>query len=199
MSNQSMRRSFWLLLIAAIVALGAAFILSLEKIHLMANPDAVLSCSFNVVLNCSEVMKNWQAEVFFGIPNMFIGLMAFPVLITVAIAALWGGAKFNRGFMIAMNIGVLLGTIFAYWLFFQSMYVIQILCPWCLIVTTACTLMLAAVTHMGLRENIWKFKKKANGQVQNFLKKGYHQLVVASWIVLMVVLVFMQFGSALFA
>ena len=137
--------------------------------------------------------------MFFGIPNMYIGLMAFPVLITVAVAALWGGAKFNKGFIIAMNIGVLLGTIFAYWLFFNSLYDIQVLCPWCLIVTFTCTLMLAAVTHISLRKNVFGFKKQANEKVQKFLKNGYHQLIVASWLVLMIALVFIKFGSALFA
>lgn len=196
---KSLKRSYWIILVAALAALIAAFVLSLEKIHLMEQPDAVLSCSFNLVLNCSTVMQTWQSELFFGIPNMYIGLMAFPVLITVAVAALWGGAKYNRGFLIAMNIGVLLGTIFAYWLFFQSVYAIQVLCPWCLVVTTACTFMLAATTHIGLRENIWNLNKKANEKVQAFLKSGFHQLIVAAWIVLMVVLVFLKFGTDLFA
>ncbi len=193
------RASFFVLLGAAIAALAAAFVLSLEKIHLMQDPDAVLSCSFNLILNCAGVMETWQASVFWGIPNMFIGLMAFPVIIAVAVAALWGRARFSRGFMLAMNVGVLLGTIFAYWLFFSSVYVIQVLCPWCLIVTTACTLMLAASTHMTLKENYLGLGKKTNNVVQKFVDNGYHKLMVASWIVLMVALVFLKFGADLFA
>ncbi len=198
-AEASRRAAYWVLLVASAVALLAAFTLSMEEIRLMKDPDAILSCSFNLVFNCATVMQTWQAQVFFGIPNMFIGLMAFPVLITVAVAALWGGAQFKKGFLKAMNIGVLLGTIFAYWLFFNSLYVIQVLCPWCLVVTTACTLMLAATTHLGLRENIWNFSKKANKKVQKFLAGGYHQLLVAAWVVLMVALVFLRFGADLFA
>lgn len=196
-NNSYHRASFFVLLGGAIAALAAAFVLSLEKIHLMQDPDAVLSCTFNLVLNCSTVMQSWQAAVFFGIPNMFIGLMAFPVLITVAVAALWGGARFNRGFLRVMTVGVLAGTVFAYWLFFQSMYAIQVLCPWCLIVTTACTLMLAATSHIALRENIFGFSKPTQKHIDNFLDKGYHQFVVAAWIVLMVALVVLKFGEAL--
>lgn len=195
----SHRASFWVILVFAFIALSAAMVLSVEKIHLLNNPDAVLSCSINVVLNCSTVMQTWQSAVFFGIPNMFIGLMAFAVLVTVAVAYLWGGARFNKGFMRATNIGILLGTIFAYWLFFQSLYAIQVLCPWCLIVTFSCTMMLAAITNATLRENAWNFKKSANDKIQKFLKGGYHKLVVASWVVLMVVLVVIKFGDALFA
>lgn len=194
----SVRKSYLVIFIFAIVALMAALVLSVEKIHLLKEPDAVLSCSFNLVLNCAGVMNTWQASAFFGIPNMYIGLMAFPVLITVAVAALWGGAQYKRGFLIAMNIGILLGTIFAYWLFFSSVYVIQILCPWCLIVTFSCTMLLAASTHITLRENLLKFKKATNEKIQKFLKGGYHQLVVASWVVLMVALVFIKFGNDLF-
>jgi len=186
------------LLGAAIAALIAAFVLTLEKLHLLQDPDAILSCSFNLVLNCSTVMQSWQSSVFFGIPNMYIGMMAFPVLITVAVAGLWG-VKFPRSFMITAYIGTLLGTIFAYWLFFSSVYVIQVLCPWCLVVTTACTLMLAALTHYALAENIFTFSKKTNAKVQKFLKAGYHKLIVASWLVLMVVLVILKFGAGLFA
>lgn len=194
-----LRASFWVILAFATTALVAALVLSVEKIHLLNNPDAVLSCSFNLVLNCSTVMQTWQSSVFFGIPNMYIGLMAFPVLITVAVAYLWGGARFNQGFLRAMSICVLLGTIFAYWLFFQSLYAIQVLCPWCLVVSFSCTMILAATIHLGLRENIWNLKKDANEKVQKFLRSGFHQLVVASWIVLMIALVFIKFGEALFA
>jgi len=197
-NKKTERTIFIIILIAAIAALAAAFVLSLEKIHLLQNPDAVLSCSINVVLNCSTVMQSWQSHVFFDIPNMYIGLMAFPVIITVAVAALWG-TRFPKKFLVTANIGVLLGTIFAYWLFFSSLYAIQVLCPWCLIVTTACTFMLAAFTHLNLKQNNFGLKKNANEKVQKFLKAGFHQLLIASWLVIMVVLVFVQFGEALFA
>lgn len=197
--EQTLNTSYFLILVFAVIALIAAFTLSMEEIHLMKDPNAVLSCTLNIVLNCASVMKTWQASVFFGIPNMFIGLMAFPVLITVAVAALWGGAKFQKGFLRVMNIGVLLGTTFAYWLFFNSVYAIEVLCPWCLIVTVSCTILLASTVHLGLRENIWNLTARTNKKVQKFLKSGYHQLIVASWLVLMTVLVFLKFGVALFA
>jgi len=197
--EKTIRPAYILLFIFAITALIAALVLSVEEIHIIKNPDAVLSCTFNVVLNCATVMKTWQASVFFGIPNMFIGLMAFPVLVTVAVAYLWGGARFNKGFLRAMNIGLLLGTIFAYWLFFSSLYAIQVLCPWCLIVTFSCTMMLAAAVHIGLRGNIWNLKKGTDAKIQKFLTAGYHKLMVASWIVLMIALVILKFGADLFA
>ncbi|MAU33595.1 vitamin K epoxide reductase [Candidatus Saccharibacteria bacterium] len=188
---------FSLMLAAGAVALAAAFVLTLEKFHLYEEPDAVLSCSINLVLNCSTVMQTWQSEVF-GFPNMVIGLMAYAVVVTVAVVGL-AGAKLPRWFWIAANIGFLLGTIFSYWLFFQSVYAIQVLCPWCLLVTASTTIIFSTMLHFNLKHNIFQFKRAANERVQRFLGGGYHQMIVLGWLALMVALVVLQFGEALFA
>lgn len=200
-THQNERRSdmviFGIMLSGGLAALSAAFVLTLEKFHLYEDPDAILSCSFNIVLNCSTVMETWQASVF-GFPNMIIGLMAFAVVVTFALAGL-SGVKFPRWWLIKANIGFFLGLIFSYWLFFQSVYAIQVLCPWCLIVTTATTLIFSSMLHYNLKHNVFGLKGKLNDRVQRFLKGGYHQALVLAWIALMVVLVFVQFGEALFA
>ena len=188
---------FSVMLAGGTAALIAAFVLTLEKFHLYENPDAILSCSINAVLNCSTVMQTWQSSVF-GFPNMLIGLMAFPVIITVAVAGL-AGVRFPRCFLIAANIGFLLGTLFSYWLFFQSLYAIQVLCPWCLLVTASTTAILSSMTHYNLKHNIFNFKKTANEKVQRFLENGYHQMIVLSWVAVLVALVFLKFGGDLFA
>lgn len=188
---------FGVMLAGALAALAAAFVLTIEKFHLYEDPNAVLSCSINIVLNCSTVMQTWQSSVF-GFPNMIIGLMAYSVIVTVAVAGL-SGVIFPRKFLIAANIGTLLGLLFSYWLFFQSVYVIEVLCPWCLIVTTATTLIFSSMLHYNLKQNTFNLSKKINDKVQRFLKGGYHQMIVLSWIALMVVLVILKFGEALFA
>ena len=193
----SSRLTFAIMLLGATAALIAAFTLTLEKFHLYDNPNAVLSCSINVVLNCSTVMKSWQSHVF-GFPNMVIGLMAYAVIVTIAVAGL-AGTKFPRWFLIAANIGVALGLIFSYWLFFQSVYVIEVLCPWCLIVTASTTLIFSTMLHYNLRHNNFRLKDALNTRVQRFLAGGYHQMLVLSWLALMVILVFLKFGDALFA
>lgn len=187
---------FGTMLVFGVAGLIASFVLTLEKFHLLADPDAVLSCSFNIVLNCSTVMQTWQSSLF-GFPNMLIGMMAFPVVITVAVAGL-SGVRFPRAFMNAATICYGLGAIFAYWLFFQSLYAIQVLCPWCLIVTFSTTILLATIVHYNLRENYLGLSKKAHRQVTTFLSKGYGQLITACWLVLMVVLVITKFQDALF-
>ncbi|MDB5161635.1 MAG: hypothetical protein JWM52_143 [Candidatus Saccharibacteria bacterium] len=189
--------AWFIMLIGAFAALAAAFTLTVDKFQLYDDPNAVLSCSINVVLNCGTVMQTWQSHVF-GFPNMVIGLIAYSILLTFALAGLVG-VKFPRWWMIKANVGVLLGLIFAYWLFFQSVYDIQVLCPLCLVVTTATTLIFSSLLHINLKTNAFKLSEKKNALVQRFLKGGYHQMAVLSWIALMVVLVFLKFGQALFA
>lgn len=195
---KSTRWIFGTMLAFGIIGLTAAFVLAVEEITVLKNPNAILSCSFNVVLNCSTVMQSWQAHVF-GFPNMYIGLMAFPIVITVALLGL-SSAVLPRWFYVGANIGYLLGALFAYWLFFNSLYAIQVLCPWCLLVTFSTTILLATITHYNIRENNFKLKKRFYKKVSAFYNGGYDKLVVASWIVILILLVFLKFGAtALFS
>ena len=200
-AKKSVERSdkwiFGTMLVAAIAGLIAAFTLTVEKFHLLENPNAVLSCSFNIVLNCATVMQTWQSHVF-GFINSLIGLMGYPVVITVAVAVL-SGVKFPRKFLVAAQICYGLGLLFAYWLFFQSVFAIQVLCPWCLIVTFVTTIIFETLLRYNLRENTFNFSKKTHKKISEFLKKDFDKLIVASWIVLMVAIVFMKFGEGLFA
>lgn len=188
---------FGVMLAFGIAGLISAFTLTVEKFHLLANPNAVLSCNFNLVLNCATVMQTWQASVF-GFPNALIGMIGYPIVIAVAMAGL-ARAEFSRWFLLTAQFFYLLGAIFAYWLFFQSVYVIQVLCPWCLVVTFSTTMILASLTHYNLRRNTFGFKGPVQKRIERFLVGDYDKVMTAAWIVLLVSLVFLKFGDALFA
>ena len=197
--GSTMRSTKWIfttMLLFGVIGLIVSFILATEEIQLMKHPDASLPCSINLALNCATVMKTWQASAF-GFPNMFIGLMSYPVVITVAVVAICG-IRMPRLFWIIANICYGLGAIFAYWLFFNSIYVIQTLCPWCLVITFSTTILFSTILHFNLRENTFKFNKRINEKVQIYLKKDFGKLLTASWIMLMVVLIFLKFGNSLF-
>jgi uncharacterized membrane protein len=185
------------MLVFGVVGLAASFILGVEKIHLIENPNAQLTCSINLVLNCASVMQTWQSSLF-GFPNPYIGMMAYPVVIAVAVAGL-AGVRFPRPFMLAAQICYGLGLIFAYWLFFQSVYVIQILCPWCLFVTAATTILFDTLLRYNVRENNLYLSKNMHKKILKLFEKDFDKLFVAAWLVAMTVLVFIQFGEGLFA
>lgn len=188
---------FGTMLAFAIVAFLAAFVLSVEKLEVIKNPDAVLSCSVNLVLNCASVMKTPQASVF-GFPNSYIGVAGFAIVIAVAIGGLLG-VKYTRSYLVTAQAFYGLGLIFAYWLFFQSVYVIQILCPWCLVVTLATTIIFEALLRYNLRQNNFGLNKASNKRIQSWLDKDYDKLAVGVWLLLLTALVFLKFGNGLFA
>lgn len=187
---------FGTMLVFAIAAFVAAFVLSVEKLSVIKDPDAVLSCSFNLVLNCASVMKTPQASVF-GFPNSYLGIMGFAIVIAVAMGGLLG-VKYTRAYMLTAQVFYSLGLIFAYWLFFQSLYVIQILCPWCLVVTVSTTVIFGTLLRYNLRQNHLGFDKKLNKHVQVWLDKDYDKLIIGFWLLLMTALVLLKFGDALF-
>ncbi len=193
-SNQTL---FGTMLAFGIVGLIASFVLSVEEFHLLKNPDAVLSCSFNLVLNCAAVMQTPEAAVF-GFPNMLVGLMGFPIVITIALLGL-SNVKFPRWFLIGAEIGYGLGALSAFWLFFNSVYTIQILCPWCLTVTLSMTLLIATITRYNVMHGVFKLQKKYDKMLRKFFEQDYDKLAVAGWIVLLVALVIVKFGDALVA
>ncbi len=69
---RSNRWIFIIILVTAILSLLSAFILSVEAIELIKNPNAHLGCSINVIINCATVAKSSYASIF-GFPNSFIG------------------------------------------------------------------------------------------------------------------------------
>lgn len=198
-SDKNAKSNAWIfgtMLFFAIAAFIAAFTLSVEKLEILKNPDAKLSCSINVVLNCASVMKTPQSSVF-GFPNSYLGIMGFAIVIAVAMGGLLR-TKFSRAYLVTAQVFYGLGLLFAYWLFFQSVYVIQILCPWCLVVTFSTTIIFETLLRYNLRENNFNLSKKSHKKVLEFLGKDYDKLITAGWIVVLIALVFIKFGDGLF-
>jgi len=197
--DKRIRDNRWIflsMLVGALLSLVAAFVLSVEAFELAKNPNAALSCSINIVLNCATVAAHPSATLF-GFPNSFLGLLAEPVVITVAIAGLMGIA-FPRRFMFLAQIGYALGFAFAVYLFFVSMFVIQALCPWCLLVTVSTTFVLFSITRYNIRENNLYLPKKLQKAAKNFIDKDYDKLLLGIFIVVMFAGIFLQYGESLF-
>ena len=190
-TESSNRAIFITIIVFASLSLLAAFTLSIEDYILLKDPNANLSCNVNAILNCSSVMKTKEATVF-GFPNSYLGMITEPVLITLAVGYL-AGARYKRWFYVATNIGSAIGSLFAYWLFFESLYNIQILCPWCLLVTVSTTIIFEAITRYNLRANNFGLPHAINSRVQGWLDRDYDKLVAAGWIALLTLLVFLKF------
>lgn len=188
------RREHWIfgtVAVFAAVGLLCSLILSIEKLHLLENPNAQLACSVNVFINCATVMNTPEASLL-GFPNSFIGMMAYSVLLTVAMAYMFG-AKLPRNFMALAQLGVTVEILFAYWLFFDSVYIIQVLCPFCLAVTFSSTMIFAAITRYNILENNLYLAPKTQALLERLVLKDYDKMFVAGWVVLMIALVLVKF------
>jgi uncharacterized membrane protein len=132
------------LIIAGIIAFAAAFALTLDKIHLLEDPNAQLSCSFSVLIGCATNLSSPQGAVL-GFPNSLIGLAAWSVIITIGVAIV-AGARFARWFWIGLNVGLLGAIVFVIWLIVQSIFVLDVLCPWCMVTWAVTVPVFLAVT-----------------------------------------------------
>lgn len=198
--ERNVRDNRWIfisMLVGAIGSLIASFVLSVEAVELARNPNAVLACSINVVLNCATVGIHPTAHLL-GFPNSFLGLIAEPVVITVAIAGL-AGVKFPRKFMFAAQIMYTFGFLFALYLFATSYFIIGALCPWCLLVTATTTFVWFAITRYNIRENNLYLPKSLAQKAQNFIERDFDKALLFSLVFILLAAILVKYGPYLFS
>ncbi|WP_309105372.1 vitamin K epoxide reductase family protein [Arthrobacter sp.] len=125
----------WLLVTTGVIGWIASGILVLEKLETLKDANYTTVCDVNPWISCGQVMQTWQSSVF-GFPNMFIGIVAFAIIITTGMGLL-AGATFGRWYWLGLQTGVTLGFIFVIWLWSQALYDIHVLCPFCMVVWAA--------------------------------------------------------------
>ncbi|ARX84916.1 MULTISPECIES: vitamin K epoxide reductase family protein [Streptomyces] len=141
-----------LLVLTAAAGLLASWVITLDKLRLLKDPDYVPGCSMNPVVSCGSIMKSEQAAVF-GFPNPLLGLAAYAVVLCVG-ASLLAGARLPRWYWLTFNAGTLFGVGFCTWLQFQSFYRVNALCLWCCLAWAATILMFWYVTSHNVRHGL---------------------------------------------
>jgi uncharacterized membrane protein len=119
------------LIVASVAGWIAAFQLILDKLALVKDGAANLSCNFSVIVSCGKNLDSWQGSLF-GFPNPILGLTGWMAPLVVA-AALLAGAKFSRWFWIVFNLGIAGAMLLVIFLISQSILVIGTLCVWCML------------------------------------------------------------------
>lgn len=154
MIDQSARRPWFLivvLLITGVAGIWAALALTLDKLAVLADPNADLDCNFSIVVQCGANLQSWQGSVFFGVPNPIWGLLGWVAPIAVAVA-LMAGARFQTWFWLVFNAGIAAALAFCIWLMGQSIFVLGTLCPWCMLTWAATILAFWTLTFWNLRQ-----------------------------------------------
>lgn len=179
----------YLLAFGGLIGLIAAFTLAVEKIEILKDPSFEPSCNINPILSCGSVMVTPQAEVF-GFPNPFLGLVGFTAVAVTGFALL-AGATFKRWFWLALQAGLLFAIVFVHWLIFQSIYRIEALCPYCMVVWTVTIPMFWYLLLYNLQKGHLAAPKALKG-VCRFARR-HHADILFVWYLVIVVLILNHF------
>lgn len=167
----------WKITILGFIALAASLILAIERIKLYEHPNEKLNCDISPFIACGSVMDSWQAQAF-GFPNIFIGIVAFTIIVTTG-CALLAGANLARWYWICLQIGTVLATVFIIWLWYQSVYKIGSLCVYCMVIWACMYPILIIVTRRNLNNAVFGTKLK-NAKITQIFNEWH-------WIILTII------------
>ncbi|MET7772505.1 vitamin K epoxide reductase family protein [Nocardia sp. NPDC005366] len=174
-------RAAWLVLLGGLAGWLASGALTVERIKLFTDPGYRPTCSINPILSCGSVMVTHQAAIF-GFPNPLIGVVGFSVVVTLGVLSV-AAVGFPRWIWVGLWLGCLLGTVFICWLIFQSLYRINALCPYCMVVWAIITPLLAVCT-----EQLWGGRSGPLG-----ILAEWRWTIVALFYAVVLLLVFLRF------
>jgi len=169
----------WLLTICGSIGLSAALIILYDKIELLKDPAFRPGCDLNPVISCGSVMESWQANAF-GFPNPFIGVVGFSIVLATGMALLAGATKIKRWYWLGLQAGVVFGVLFIHWLFYQSVYRINALCPYCMVVWVMTITLFWYVTLYNIQTGVIKLKGRA--ERVGFWLRRHHLDIWAFWL-----------------
>jgi uncharacterized membrane protein len=173
-----------LFIIVGLIGWYAAFALTLEKLDLLADPDAIANCDFSILVQCKANLNSWQGAIL-GFPNSLLGLTAWAAPIAVGVALL-AGARFDRWFWIAFNAGALGAFSFVVWLISNSIFDLNTLCPWCMVTWAVTIPFFYALSLRNLRDGVFTSNEKARS-VGAVLYGWVPALTVASYLIVAII------------
>jgi len=179
----------YILAICGVLGLLASSVLMVEKIALLKDPTYEPSCNLNPIISCGSVMKTDQASAF-GISNSIIGIIGFSVIMTIGFAVL-AGAQFKRWFWLGLQLGSVFGVAFSMWLFYQGIYVIGAICPYCLLIWIVSITLFWYVLMYNLR----KGHIRVNAKVKKLadLVQNHHGNILAIWFTMLFLIMLTHF------
>ena len=172
----------WVLVIGGIIGLIASSVLTVEKIKIAADPNFIPSCSISPIVACSPVISSDQATAF-GVPNPFLGLAGFGMVIAVGMMLFAGATNLKKWFWWCFQAGTLFGILFVSWLIYQSVYEIGKLCLYCM-ATWAITIPIFWTTTA---YNLQQKNLTVRGALGTVLRNHSGKLIVLSYVIVLII------------
>lgn len=130
-----------LLALLSIGGIFASAMLYSQELQKTANPIYQPNCDINPLIGCSSSLLSWQAHLLFGLSNAIVGIVAFSILLIIAVV-LFFRVKLPRLLWWLMALGGLGGLVFVAFFVTESLRVFGTLCPYCMVIWT-CTIPIA--------------------------------------------------------
>lgn len=178
------------LAIAGAIGLLSAAILIVEKINLLENPKDALSCDINPFVSCGNVINTDQASVF-GFPNPLMGVAGFAIVVTLGVL-IAAGVNLPSFVRVGLWLGSLFGIGLVTWLQFQSIYEIESLCPYCMVVW-------AVTIPIFVLVSAWVLRSLHPDSALTRFVNDWTILIIGLWYIAVIAAIWFQFGSKLWA
>ena len=180
----------WFLGLGGLLGLIASFVITYDELQIARNPNYHPSCSLNPVISCGSVMRTPQAHAIFGMLNSWWGLIGFSAVIVAGVSLLAAG-KLANWYWRLFNLGTLFGVVFIHWLFFETVYRIHALCPWCMVVWSVTIPIFWYTTLRNFQIGVWPTPKALRGFI-GFLQT-YKNLILILWYLTIILLILHHF------
>ena len=175
----------YILVITGLTGIITSLLLTLDKIALLKNPQAILPCNINPLVSCGPIINTWQASAF-GLPNPIFGIVGFSLVLMTGVILIFGTQLSNK-FWKLFTLGTIFPLLFIHWLIYQSVHVIGNLCLYCMITWIA-------VWPLFFYSLINLLKIKG----ENFITKN-HLTIFVSWYLLITLLILSHFRDFFFS
>ncbi|WP_406423018.1 vitamin K epoxide reductase family protein [Streptomyces sp. NBC_00873] len=179
-------RTGLVMLLTGIVGWLASFQLTVDDWRLLKDPAYQPPCNISPVVSCGSVMSSAQGSLF-GFPNMLLGLGAFAAVTALGVAVLCG-ARLHRRLWLALGAGALVGVVFVHWLIGQSLYQLNKICPYCVVVWVVTIALFWYLTLHCLDRGIVPVPRGVREVVRDT-----HWLLLAAWYGVITLLVLTRF------
>ena len=167
----------FIMVITGSIGFIASFMLTIDLLEILKNPNFQPVCNINPIFSCSSVMES-SASSTFGFANPLIGIAGYAAIITIGMALI-AGATFKRWFWLGLQIGTTLAMPFLIWLFYYSLYDSKALCLFCMTVWAVTLPLFWYTTLYNFREKNINISPKLN----KFLQKHHGDILLVLYLI----------------
>ncbi|MFJ2018977.1 MULTISPECIES: vitamin K epoxide reductase family protein [Streptomyces] len=185
------RRAGWVMVLTGVIGWLAAFQLTVDDWRVLKDPAYQPPCNISPVVSCGSVMSSPQGSLF-GFPNMLLGLGAFAAVAALGVAVL-AGSRLHRLLWLGLNAGAVAGAVLVHWLIWQSLYELDKLCPYCMVVWVITIALVWYVTLHNLERGV--IPLPARGRRALDIVLDTHWILLGAWYALIALLVLTRFWS----